>query len=143
MTIKKQGSAQWQGDLKTGKGTISTQSGALDSHPYGFAQRFEGVKGSNPEELIGAAHASCFSMALSKVLGEEGYVADDIKTTAEISLEKKGDGFAVTGSHLTLTAKIPAVEETKFKELADKAKEGCPISKLLDVEITLDASLEK
>ncbi len=104
MTIKKHGSAHWQGGLKDGKGSISTESGALDGYPYGFAQRFEGVKGSNPEELIGAAHASCFSMALSKILGEAGFTADSIQTSAEVSLEEKDGGFSVTGSHLKLKA---------------------------------------
>ena len=93
MAIKKHGSAQWQGGLKDGRGTISTESGALDEHPYGFAQRFEGVKGSNPEELIGAAHAACFSMALSQILGEAGFTADYIKTSAEVTLDKKGGRF--------------------------------------------------
>jgi len=143
MAIKKHGSAEWQGGLKDGKGSISTQSGALDSYPYGFKQRFEGVKGSNPEELIGAAHASCFSMALSMILGEEGFTADHIKTTAEVTLEEVKDGFAVTASHLTLEAKVPGVDQATFKKLANKAKEGCPISKLLVAKITLEASLKE
>lgn len=142
MTIKKHGSAQWQGGLKDGKGTISTESGALDAHPYGFAQRFEGVKGSNPEELIGAAHAACFSMALSKILGEAGFTADSIQTSAEVSLEEKDGGFSVTGSHLNLKAVVPGMNAQQFKEEADKAKEGCPVSKLLDTKITLDALLQ-
>ncbi len=142
MTIRKQGSAQWQGGLKDGRGSISTESGALNEHPYGFAQRFEGVKGSNPEELIGAAHAACFSMAFSKILGEAGFTAESIKTSAEVTLDKVGDGFAVTGSHLTMQAKIPEITEGQFQEAADKAKEGCPISKLLDAEITLQAALQ-
>ncbi len=143
MAIKKHGSAEWQGGLKDGKGSISTQSGALDSYPYGFKQRFEGVKGSNPEELIGAAHASCFSMALSMILGEDGYTADHIKTSAEVTLEEVEGGFAVTASHLTLEAKVPGVDQATFKKLANKAKEGCPISKLLDTKITLEASLKE
>ncbi len=143
MSIKKHGSAEWQGGLKDGKGTISTQSGALDSYPYGFKQRFEGVEGSNPEELVGAAHASCFSMALSLMLGEEGFTADYIKTKAEVTLEEVEGGFSVTGSHLTMTAKIPGLDETKFKEIAGKAKVGCPISKLLVTKITLDAVLKE
>ncbi|MGA9572972.1 MAG: OsmC family protein [Lysobacterales bacterium] len=142
MAIKKHGSAQWQGGLKDGRGTISTESGALDEHPYGFAQRFEGVKGSNPEELIGAAHAACFSMALSQILGEAGFTADYIKTSAEVTLDKKGDDFAVTGSRLTLQAKIPGIEESQFKQAADEAKQGCPISKLLATEISLQAVLQ-
>lgn len=142
MAIKKHGSAQWQGGLKDGRGTIATESGALDAHPYGFAQRFEGVKGSNPEELIGAAHAACFSMALSKILGEAGFTAEYIKTTAEVTLDKVGDGFAITGSHLTMQAKIPEIDEGRFQEAANKAKEGCPVSKLLDADITLQAVLQ-
>lgn len=142
MSIKKHGSAQWQGGLKDGRGTISTESGALDKHPYGFAQRFEGVKGSNPEELIGAAHAACFSMALSQILGEAGFTAEYIKTSAEVTLDKDGDDFTVTRSQLTMQAKIPGIEESQFQEAADKAKQGCPVSKLLDAEITLQAVLQ-
>lgn len=143
MTIKKHGSAQWQGGLKDGKGTISTESGALDGYPYGFAQRFEDVKGSNPEELIGAAHAACFSMALSKILGEAGLTADSIQTSAEVSLDQDDGGFSVTGSHLNLKATVPGMDPQQFKEAANKAKEGCPISKLLDTKITLDALLQE
>jgi len=142
MAIKKHGSAQWQGGLKDGRGTISTESGALDEYPYGFAQRFEGVKGSNPEELIGAAHAACFSMALSKILGEAGFAAEYIKTSAEVTLGKVGGGFAVTGSQLTMQAKVPEIDESQFRTFAEQAKEGCPISKLLDAEITLQAVLQ-
>ena len=142
MVIKKHGSAQWQGGLKEGKGTISTESGALDEHPYGFAQRFEGVKGSNPEELIGAAHAACFSMAFSKILGEAGFTAESIKASAEVTLDMVGEDFSVTSSHLTMKAKIPEIDERQFQEAAGKAKEGCPISKLLDADITLETTLE-
>ena len=143
MAIKKHGSAQWQGGLKDGKGSISTESGALDSYPYGFAQRFEGIKGSNPEELIGAAHAACFSMALSKILGEDGFTADSLQTSAEVSLEEKDGGFSITSSHLTLKAKVPGMDSQQFQKAADKAKQGCPVSKLLDTEITLDAVLQE
>jgi lipoyl-dependent peroxiredoxin len=141
MKIKRKGSAAWQGGLKDGKGTISTESGALSAYPYGFAARFEGQRGSNPEELIAAAHASCFTMALSKILGEANLTATQMDTTAEVVLEQVDGGFAVTSSHLTLKAKIPGADEAKFKELAAKAKAGCPISKLLKTEISLDASL--
>jgi lipoyl-dependent peroxiredoxin len=141
MKIKRKGSAAWQGGFKDGKGTISTESGALSAYPYGFAARFEGQRGSNPEELIAAAHASCFTMALSKVLGEANLTATQMDTTAEVALEQVDGGFAVTSSHLTLKAKIPGADEAKFKELAGKAKAGCPISKLLKAEISLDASL--
>lgn len=142
MSIIKTGSAVWQGGLKDGKGEVSTQSGALKSQPYGFNTRFEDKPGTNPEELLGAAHAGCFSMALSLILGEENLVADKIETTAKVHLDKDGDGFSITRVHLDLTAKIPGVDEAKFKELAGKAKAGCPVSKLFKgAEITLDAKL--
>lgn len=142
MSIVKTGSAVWQGGLKDGKGEVSTQSGALKSQPYGFNTRFEDKPGTNPEELLGAAHAGCFSMALSLILGEENLTADKIETTANVHLDKDGDGFSITKVHLDLTAKIPGVDEAKFKELAGKAKAGCPVSKLFKgAEITLDVRL--
>ena len=141
MKITRTGSAVWKGGLKDGRGAISTQSGALSAHPYGFASRFEGVKGSNPEELIAAAHASCFTMALSLILGNAGFVADQMDTQAAVTLEQVGDGFEITSSHLTLRARIPDINQAKFTELAGMAKAGCPVSKLLKTEITLDASL--
>jgi osmotically inducible protein OsmC len=142
MKMKSSGSAVWQGGLKDGNGTISTKSGALNAYPYGFNSRFEGKPGTNPEELIGAAHAGCFTMALSMILGEAGLTAEQVNTTADVTLEKVDDGFAVTSVHLTLKAKIPGADQTKFDECAAKAKAGCPISKLLNTKITLDASLE-
>jgi osmotically inducible protein OsmC len=135
------GTAVWHGGLKDGKGAISTKSGALNAYPYGFASRFEGKPGTNPEELIGAAHAGCFTMALSLILGEAGLTADEMNTQADVTLEKQADGFAITKVHLTLKAKIPGCDKAKFDELAGKAKAGCPVSKLLKAEITLDASL--
>ena len=141
MKIKRKGSASWQGGLKDGKGTISTETGALKAYPYGFASRFEGQRGSNPEELIAAAHASCFTMALSLILGEAKLTAQQMDTTAEVTLEQVGDGFAITAVHLTLKAKIPGADQATFEKLAGKAKAGCPVSKLLKAEITLDASL--
>jgi osmotically inducible protein OsmC len=135
------GSAVWSGGLKDGKGAISTKSGALKDYPYGFASRFEGKPGTNPEELIGAAHAGCFTMALSLILGEAKLTAEKMETQADVTLEKQGDGFAITSVHLTLKAKIPGVEDAKFQELAAKAKAGCPVSKLLNTKITLDATL--
>ena len=141
MKIKRKGSASWQGGLKDGKGTISTESGALKAYPYGFAARFEGQKGSNPEELIAAAHASCFTMALSLILGEAKLTATQMDTSAEVTLEQVEGGWAVTASHLTLVAKIPGVDQATFQQLAGKAKAGCPISKLLKTEISLDAKL--
>lgn len=141
MKINRSGSAVWSGGLKDGKGAISTQSGALDAHPYGFATRFEGVPGSNPEELIAAAHASCFTMALSLILGEAGLTADKMETSAVVTLEQQEDGFAITASKLTLKATIPGVDDATFQQLAAKAKAGCPVSKLLKAEISLDAEL--
>ncbi|MEY4966982.1 MAG: Peroxiredoxin OsmC [Pseudomonadota bacterium] len=135
------GSAVWKGGLKHGIGAISTKSGALKDHPYGFVARFEGGPGTNPEELIGAAHSGCFTMALSKILGDAGFTATEMNTKAEITLEKDGDGFTITKSHLTLRAKIPGIDEAKFKELAGMAEKGCPVSKLVKAEITLDAAL--
>lgn len=139
--IKNSGSANWKGGLKDGTGTISTKSGALKDLNYGFKKRFEGEPGSNPEELIAAAHASCFSMALSMVLGEAGMTADDISTNATVSLEEKDGGFAVTKSHLDVEANIPGADADKFQEAAKTAKENCPISKLLNADITMDAKL--
>ena len=140
--MKTKGSAVWQGGIKDGQGAISTKSGALLDYPYGFSSRFEGKAGTNPEELIGAAHAGCFTMALSLILGEAGLTAERMETTAEVSLDKDGDGFAIKTVHLTLRAKIPGADEATFQELAGKAKAGCPVSKLLKAEITLDAALE-
>ena len=135
------GSATWTGGIKDGKGSLSTKSGALDAYPYGFASRFEGKPGSNPEELIGAAHAACFTMALSLILGEAKLTAEAMDTKADVTLEKVGDGFAITSVHLTLGAKVPGADNAKFQELAGMAKAGCPVSKLLNTKITLDAKL--
>lgn len=141
MKIKRRGSAAWQGGIKDGRGTISTESGALNDYPYGFASRFEGQRGSNPEELIGAAHASCFTMALSLILGEAKLTAEHMETSAEVSLEQVEGGWAITAVHLTLKAKISGADQATFEQLAAKAKAGCPVSKLLKAEITLDALL--
>jgi osmotically inducible protein OsmC len=131
MKIQKNGSAQWSGGLKDGKGLVSTQSGALTSHPYGFNTRFEGVTGTNPEELIGAAHAACFTMALSMILGEAGFTAESMETKANVTLEKVGDGFEITAIELNLHGTVPGTDEATFTELANKAKTGCPVSKAL------------
>lgn len=139
--IDKSASANWKGGLKDGTGTISTESGVLNKENYGFNKRFEGAPGTNPEELVAAAHASCFSMALSMILGEAGFTADDISTRAVVSLEQKDGGFAVTKSHLTVTAKVPGASAEEFDKAAQTAKDNCPISKLLTAEITMDASL--
>ena len=139
--MKTTGSAIWEGGIKDGKGAISTHSGALKAYPYGFASRFEGKPGTNPEELIGAAHAGCFTMALSLILGEAQLTASHMETTAAVTLDKVDDGFAITAVHLTLEARIPGADQAKFEELAGKAKAGCPVSKLLNATITLDAKL--
>ena len=140
--MKREGSAVWKGGLKDGKGTISTGSGVLSNAQYGFNTRFENGPGTNPEELIGAAHAGCFSMALSKELGDAGMVAESITTTAAVTLEKVDAGFAITAVHLDLTAKIPGADRQKFEAAANQAKAGCPVSKVLNARITLEAKLE-
>ena len=140
----KKASAIWKGGIKDGGGTISTETGVLNNAPYGFKSRFENGKGTNPEELLGAAHAGCFSMALSLILGEAGMTAEKIETQAAVTLEKVGDGFSITSSHLDVTAKIPGADPAKFQEAANKAKAGCPLSKALASvpEITLKATLK-
>ena len=139
--MKRKASAVWKGSLKEGKGTVSTESGVLSQSPYSFCTRFENEKGTNPEELIGAAHAGCFSMALSMILGQAGITPEKIETEATITLEEQGGGFAVTASHLDVKATIPGGDEAAFKDAAEKAKAGCPISKLLNAKITMDARL--
>ena len=140
--MKRSANAEWKGDLKQGKGVVSTESGAVANVPYGFSNRFEDEKGSNPEELIGAAHAGCFSMALSGQLGEAGLTPDSIRTRADVTLDKVDDGFAVTKVHLTVNARVPGADQAAFETAANNAKAGCPISKLLNAEITMDATLE-
>src|SRR5579862_7724947 len=135
------GTARWQGGFKDGKGAISTKSGALKDYPYGFASRFEGKQGTNPEELLGAAHAGCFTMATSLMLGEAGFTADEMNTTAQVTLEQDGGGFTITHVALTLRAKIPNIDDAKFQEITAKAKAGCPVSKLFKADISLDAKL--
>ena len=139
MKITRTGSAHWAGGIKDGKGEISTQSGALKEYPYGYASRFEGVAGTNPEELIGAAHAGCFTMALSGILDGAGLKATSMQTSAKVTLESVEGGFGITAITLTLVASVPGTDEAKFKELAAQAKAGCPVSKALAaVPITLD-----
>jgi osmotically inducible protein OsmC len=142
MHMKRTASAVWTGGLKDGKGSISTQSGVLTDTQYGFNTRFENGPGTNPEELIAAAHAGCFTMALSAQLGEAGMTAENLKTSAAVTLEKQDAGFAITAIHLDLTAKIPGADRAAFEAAANKAKEGCPVSKVLNASITLDAKLE-
>ncbi len=142
MKINRKGSALWKGGLKDGRGALSTESGALDKYPYGFASRFEGQKGSNPEELLAAAHAGCFTMALSLILGEAGLTAEEMNTSANVTLEKLDSGFTITSVQLTLKAKIPGTDQATFEELAGKAKANCPVSKLFKADISLVAALE-
>ena len=139
--MKRSASAVWKGGLKDGRGTVSSSSGALSNVPYNYSMRFENETGTNPEELIAAAHAACFSMALSLFLGNAGMTADSINTTATVTLEKVGDAFTVTSSHLDTTVRIPNADKAKFDQAADGAKAGCPISRLLNTKITLDARL--
>jgi len=141
MKINRHGSAQWQGGIKDGKGAISTESGALKAYPYGFASRFEGLPGTNPEELLAAAHAGCFTMALSLILGEAKLTAEQMDTSATVTLEQVEGGYAITSVHLTLKAKIPGADQATFERLAGMAKAGCPVSKLFKADITLDATL--
>lgn len=140
-SIIKHGSAHWEGAIKTGKGTVSTQSGALNKQPYGFNTRFEGQPGTNPEELLGAAHAACFSMALSLILGDAGLTATSIDTQADVSLNKTDAGFEIDAITLRLKAQVPGATQQQFEELANKAKVGCPVSKLFKATITLEATL--
>jgi osmotically inducible protein OsmC len=139
--MKRNASAHWEGGLKDGKGTVSTESGVLSGTQYSFSTRFESGKGTNPEELIAAAHAGCFSMALSGQLGNAGLTAQSIDTTATVTFEKLEAGFTVTEVHLKLVAKIPGADKAAFETAANNAKTGCPISRLLNTKITLDAQL--
>lgn len=140
--MKRKASAIWRGGLKDGKGTISTESNVLKDTQYSFSTRFENGVGTNPEELIAAAHAGCFSMAFSAELGKEGITPESISTTATVTLEKTDAGFTVTESHLDVTAKIPGVDKAKATEIANAAKAGCPISRLLTAKITMDAKIQ-
>lgn len=142
MKIIKKAWAVWKGGIKDGGGTISTETGVLKEAPYGFKARFEDGPGTNPEELIGAAHAGCFSMAFSLMLTEAGLKPEKIETHAAVTLEKVGDGFEITSSHLDVVAKIPGIDQAKFEELSNQAKAGCPVSKLLKTNITMNARLE-
>lgn len=140
--MKRKATAVWNGGIKDGKGKVSTDSGVLADTQYSFSTRFEDGKGTNPEELIAAAHAGCFAMALSGQLGSAGMTAERIATTASVTLDKSGDGFAITRVHLDVTAKIPGAKQDAFEKAAKNAKEGCPVSKVLNATITMDAKLE-
>jgi lipoyl-dependent peroxiredoxin len=140
--MKRNGSALWKGGLKDGKGTVSTDSGVLSNTQYSFSTRFEDGKGTNPEELIAAAHAGCFSMALSGQLGNAGMTAESIATTATVNLEKTDAGFTITAVHLDVKAKIPGADKAAFATAANNAKAGCPVSRVLNATITMNATLE-
>src|ERR1700760_3315812 len=140
--MKRTANAHWQGDLKAGKGSISTASGVLSSTPYSFQTRFEEGKGTNPEELLAAAHAGCFTMGVSAQLAGAGLTADSLETTCTISLEKQPDGFAITESHLEMKEKIPGASQEAFDKAVQAAKAGCPVSKLYKTNITLSATLQ-
>lgn len=139
--MKRKANAVWKGDLKGGEGTMSVGSGFVKNAPYTFATRFESGIGTNPEELIGAAHAGCFSMAFSGELGKAGFTAENIETTAIVTLDFIDGKPTVTESHLALTATVPGISPEKFREIAEGAKAGCPISRLLNAKITLEATL--
>lgn len=139
--MKRKGSAVWSGDLKSGTGTVSTESGVLKQSQYSFKTRFEDGIGTNPEELIAAAHAGCFSMALSAQLAQGGMTAERIETTATVTMEQSGGGFSITAVHLDLNAKIPGADQAAFEKAANDAKTGCPVSKVLNATITMDAKL--
>jgi osmotically inducible protein OsmC len=139
--MKRTANAQWQGDLKSGKGNISTASGVLDKTQYSFSSRFEEGKGTNPEELLAAAHAGCFTMAVSAQLGQANLTAESIETQCSITLEKQPDGFSITESHLDLKAKVPGATQEQFDKAIQAAKTGCPVSKLYKTNITLTAQL--
>jgi osmotically inducible protein OsmC len=141
MSINRKASAEWHGSLKEGKGTVSTHSGVLKNAQYSFGTRFENGAGTNPEELIAAAHAGCFSMAFSAQLGNAGMTPESIETTASLTMEKLDAGFTITAIHLNTTAKIPGADKAKFETAANNAKAGCPISRLLNTKITMDAKL--
>jgi len=142
--MQQTGAAAWRGSITEGMGSISSQSGALQNVPYGFKTRFAGEPGTNPEELIGAAHAACFTMALSVELGKANLTADSLKTIATVTLDKSADGFAITAIHLNLLGIVPGTDQATFEKIANVAKVGCPVSKLFqgNTEITLDATLE-
>jgi len=140
--MKRTANAHWRGDLKSGQGDLSTASGVLSSTPYSFHTRFEDAKGTNPEELLAAAHAGCFTMALSAQLAQANLTAESLETTCSINLEKQPDGFAITESHLELTAKVPGATQEAFDKAVQAAKSGCPVSKLYKTNITLSAKLQ-
>lgn len=140
--MKRKASAQWQGDLKSGKGSVSSESGVLQDTPYSFAMRFADAKGTNPEELAAAAHAGCFTMALSAELGKANLVPSSLRTSCTVTLDQVDGKWSITESHLEVAAKVPGASEEAFRQAARAAETGCPISKLFNTKITLDAKLE-
>ena len=139
--MKRFGSATWNGGLREGKGSVSTESGALETYPYTFFSRYGDKPGTNPEELLGAAHAACFTMSLVRLLGMADFAPEQVDSKSEVVIDKDGDGFSITSVHLTVTAKIPGIEQDTFQSIAAKAKAGCPVSKLMKVEISFEATL--
>ena len=139
--MKRFGSAAWNGNLREGKGSVSTESHALENHPYTFFSRYGEKPGTNPEELLGAAHAACFTMSFVRLLGIANFVPEQVDSKSEITIEKDGDGFSITSVHLTITAKIPGIDHDTFQSIAASAKAGCPVSKLMKVEIRFGATL--
>jgi lipoyl-dependent peroxiredoxin len=139
--MKHFGSAAWNGSLREGKGSVSTESHALENHPYTFFSRYGEKPGTNPEELLGAAHAACFTMSFVRMLGMANFVPERVVSNSDVVIEKDGDGFSITSVHLTVTAKIPGIDQDTFRSIAAKAKAGCPVSKLIRVEIGFEATL--
>ena len=139
--MKRFGSATWNGDLREGKGSVSTESRALECHPYTFFSRYGEQPGTNPEELLGAAHAACFTMSFVRMVGMAKFVPEQLESKSEVVIEKDGDGFSITSAHLTLVAKIPGIDNATFQSIAMKAKAGCPVSKLMNVEMGFEATL--
>jgi lipoyl-dependent peroxiredoxin len=139
--MKRFGSATWNGSLREGKGSVSTESHALENHPYTFFSRYGEKPGTNPEELLGAAHAACFTMSFVRMLGMANFVPERVVSKSDVVIEKDGDGFSITSVHLTVTAKIPGIDQDTFQSITAKAKAGCPVSKLIRVEIGFEATL--
>ena len=139
--MKRFGSATWKGGLREGNGSISTESGARENHPYTFFSRYGEAPGTNPEELLGAAHAACFTMSFVRALGMANFEPEWVASKSDVSIEKDGDGFSITSVHLTVTARIPGVDQNTFQSIAAKAKAGCPVSKLMNVEVGFEATL--
>jgi osmotically inducible protein OsmC len=137
--MKRFGSAAWSGDLRDGKGSVSTESDALDSYPYSYFSRYGEKPGTNPEELLGAAHAACFAMSFVRMLGMAHFEPEQLDSVSEVVIDKDGDGFAITSVHLSVVAKIPGIDEATFQSIAVKAKTGCPVSKLMNTNISFEA----